>query len=109
MTYKEIFEMLESTDLPVVYNAWKIGSVPALPYIVFTYPSNDDLMADNLNYQTIVNMNVELYTENKDFVAESLVEGVLNANGLAYSKTSNWIDSEKMYETLYQTEVLING
>ena len=109
MTYKEIFTMLESTDLPVVYHAWKIGEVPALPYIVFTFPTNNDFMADNTNYQTIVDLNVELYTENKDFATEAIVEGVLNSNGIVYGKASMYLDSEDMFETLYNMEVIISG
>ena len=109
MTYQEIFEMLEDTKLPVVYHAWKTGDVPALPYIVFTFPSNDDLMADNINYQTIVSLNVELYTDNKDFATEALVEAVLNDNGIAFYKTSSFLEGEDMYETLYTTEVLITN
>ena len=55
MTYQEIFEALEETDLPVTYEAWSSpDAIPALPYIVFTYPQNNDLYADNTNYAEIV-------------------------------------------------------
>ena len=109
MTYKQVFDMLKTTNLSVVYNSWEIGSVPALPYIVFTYPNNDDLFADNTNYQTIVQLNIELYSKNKDFTTEGTLESVLKNNGIPFQKSSVWIDSEKLYQTLYTTEVLING
>lgn len=109
MTYQEIFTMLESTKLPVVYHSWPIGNVPQLPYIVFTFPSNDDFIADNINYQTVVRLNVELYSDNKDFQSEALVEGVLKAYSLAYAKSEIYLEDENMFETLYETEVIING
>lgn len=109
MTYKQVFDMLKTTNLSVVYNSWEIGSVPALPYIVFTFPNNDDLFADNINYQTIVQLNIELYSKNKDFTTEGTLESVLKNNGIPFQKTSVWIDSENLYQTLYTTEVLING
>lgn len=109
MTYKQVFDMLKTTNLSVVYNSWEIGSVPALPYIVFTFPNNDDLFADNTNYQTIVQLNIELYSKNKDFTTEGTLETVLKSNGIPFQKSSVWIDSENLYQTLYTTEVLING
>lgn len=109
MTYQEVYEMLESTDLPVAYLTWQIGSVPALPYIVYYYPQSDDFIADNINFQKINALNVELYTKNKDFATESLVEAILSQNSLVYEKTETWLEDEGMFQILYETEVIING
>lgn len=108
MTYQDIKAALEQTGLPVVYNAWEIGHAPALPYIVFTYPNNSDFMADDKNYVEIVALDVELYTKRKNIALEKQVEAVLK-NYFQYAKTSMWIESEQMNETIYQTEVIING
>lgn len=108
MTYQQILEALEETDLPVVYNAWEIGNVPDLPYIVFTYPNNNDFKADDENYVEIVALNIELYSETKDIPLEKDVEEVLK-DYFVFSKESIWLESEHMNETLYQTEVIING
>lgn len=108
MTYQQILDALEETDLPVVYNAWEIGNVPDLPYIVFTYPNNNDFKADDENYVEIVALNIELYSETKDIPLEKDVEEVLK-DYFVFSKESIWLESEHMNETLYQTEVIING
>lgn len=108
MTYKEIYDALAETNLPVVYHHWEKGQVPDLPYIVFTYPNNNDFMADDKNYVEIVEVNVELYAKNKDIALEHTVEGVLGKY-FQYNKSSVWIEDEQMYETIYQTEVIING
>lgn len=109
MTYKDIADMIESIGLPFTYYSFPIGNVPDLPYIVFYYPSNDDFSADNENYVKAVRLNIELYMKNKDFDTEQTVENVLNAHGLFYSRSEQYLTSESMYEVLYETEVIIKG
>ena len=107
MTYKEIAEMIESMGLPYAYHAFPNNGAPELPYIVFNYPSRDDFGADNFNYVHIENVDIELYTENKDFATESAIESVLEQNGLFYSKTEMYLESEYMYEILYEVQTVI--
>ncbi|MBR2706756.1 MAG: hypothetical protein IKE74_05875 [Mogibacterium sp.] len=116
MTYQEIYTMLSTIDrggslgnIPAVMTAWPIGSVPDFPYIVFTYPENDDIIADNYNYVKRVQLNIELYTDNFDPDTAKLIEDTLDAHRLSYQKTTEWLESEKMYETLFITEVLLNA
>lgn len=111
MTYQEIYEMLDgiSPDIPVTYYQWNEGEVPSLPYIVFYYPSRDDFSADNINYAKITQLNIELYTDNKDFDLECMVEEALTNADIYYSKEEQYIQDERMYEILYTTEVLIDG
>ncbi len=106
MTYREIAEMIASIGLPYTYYSFPIGQAPNLPYIVFYYPSNDDFSADNKNYVPILNVNVELYTQEKDFDTEATVETVLAANGIYYSKTESYLESEQMYEVLYEFQLV---
>ena len=109
MTHQEIYNMLASTNIPTVYLSWKIDTTPNLPYIVYYYPTSDDFVADNINFQSINALNIELYTANKDFTTESLIESVLKNNSLAFRKTETWLESEDMYQILYETEVIIDG
>ena len=108
MTYKEIFTALEATGLPVAYNFWESPeNVPPLPYIVFTYPDNNDYKADNTNYQEIVTLEAGLYTRNRDIETEKAVEAVLNTYFHTYFKTSEYVQNDSMQETLYTMEVII--
>ena len=77
--------------------------------MVFFYSEINDLYADETNYQRIAKLNIELYTEEKDFELEATVEGILQNSGLTYYKEENYIDSEKMWQIAYEMEVLING
>ena len=108
MTYDEIASMIESTGLNNAYYQYPEGEAPDLPYILFYYPERDDFQADNKNYAKIPQLNIELYTKEKDFEKEDLIEALLDANDLAYDKEEQYIESEKMYEVLYTMEVIIN-
>ena len=46
------------------------------------------------------------YTDFKDPETEKRLEDILDSHGIVYDKTETWIASEKMYEVLYQTEVM---
>ena len=108
MTYEQIASMIESIGLPFTYYQFAEKEVPAPPFVVFWYPDHNDDFADNTNYGRVVELNIELYTDNKDFTQEAAVERVLTAAGLAYEKSETYIDSERMYEVLYETEVALN-
>lgn len=109
MTYQEVATMVESIGLPYAYYQFPEGTGQAPPFVVFFYSQTDDQYADNSNYQRIVVLNIELYTSEKDFETEAVVENVFSDNGLSYYKESSYIDSEKMWQTAYEMEVLING
>lgn len=109
MTYKQVATMVASCGLPYAYYQFPDGTEQAPPFICFLYDSNNDFIADGINYATVVNLHVELYTDNKDFTLESTVESVLNSSGLAFDKSEVYIDTEKMYQITYTTEVVITG
>ena len=109
MTYKEIADLLASIGLPVTYHHWEDNSAPPLPYLVYLFPGRDDFYADNSNYQAIVNLNIELYSDQKDFALEQKLEEILYENKIPFDKTEAYITSEKMYEVLYETEIILDG
>lgn len=109
MKYTEIAKMIEDIGLPFAYYQFPEGTGQEPPFIVFFYSDNDDLYADESNYQRIVTLNIELYTREKDFALEQTVEGALADKDLTYYKEENYIDSEKMFQIAYEMEVLING
>lgn len=109
MTTKEIAAIIESTGLPNAYYAFEEGSAEAPPFICFYYAAANDLFADDSNYQRVSNLTVELYTDEKDFAAEQSVEDALTKAGISFSKTETYISSEKLFDIVYESEVLING
>ena len=85
------------------------ANAPSLPFVVYYYPASDDMMADDHNYAKVRELIIELYTENKDFDAEVALEAVLASNDIPYRKAEAYVDSERMFQITYDTEVLING
>lgn len=109
MTYKEISQIIASAGLPYAYYQFPEDTPQAPPFICFFFSATDDLFADDINYQGIVQLNIELYTSNKDFELEATLEEILKNNNMTYYKEENYIDSEKFYQIAYEMEVLING
>jgi hypothetical protein len=101
---QDLHEGLAQTGYPVRYRAFK--QPPALPYIVYLFANSADLMADNENYQTLSDFQVELYSEDKDLMAEAAVEAALKGMGLAWAKSEAYIDSEQMVEILYEVRIV---
>ena len=106
MTHNEIMGMLEETSFPVAYDHFAEGESPDPPFICFLFPGSDNFSADGTVYLKVRRVNVELYTDEKDPPLEQELETVLDRHGIFYEKTEVWIDTERLYEVLYSTEVL---
>lgn len=108
MTYREIAQMIAGIGLPYAYDHFDEGNASPPPFICFYFDGSDDLAADNSNYQRIRPLTLELYTDNKDFSLEETVEAALNSAGLVFSRSETYIDSERMYEVVYTTNIIIS-
>lgn len=108
MTFQEVAALLASIGLPTAYDHFEVGNAADPPFICFYFEGSDDLAADNINFQRIRPLTVELYSENKDFALEERVEVALNGAGLVYSRSETYIDSERMYEVVYTTDIIIS-
>ncbi len=104
MTQVELLNLLKATGYPVAYSHFK--TEPAAPYLVYLFSYDADLMADNRNYVEISNFQVELYTEIKDLAAEKKVQNALKGAELAYRKTETLIESENLYQILYEIQLI---
>ena len=105
MTYDDITNMLKEAGLPLAYDHFAEGESPEPPFLIFLFPGSDNMFADNGVYFKINQLNMELYTNKKDPELEEKLEDILTAHEIPWEKSEVWIDSEKMYEVLYQTEI----
>ena len=106
MTYDNVIEMLEEAGLPLASDHFAEGESPDPPFLVFLFPGTDNVFADDTVYKKIDQLNIELYTDKKDPEIENTIEDILLSHELAYEKSEVWIESEKMYEVLYQTQMI---
>ena len=109
MTYKEIAQMIAEVGVPYAYYQFQEGTGQEPPFICFYYPNNNDFVADGENYVKVVQLVIELYTDNKDFSLEATLETVLAEHDLVFTREETYIDSERMYLETYYTEVIINA
>lgn len=109
MTYQGIAQMIETVGISYAYYQFPENSGQEPPFICFYYPNNNDFVADGENYVKVVQLVIELYTDNKDFSLEATLEAVLTEHGLVYTREETYIDSERMYLETYYTEVIINA
>lgn len=107
MTYTDVKTMIAGIGIPYAYYQFTKNTAQPPPFICFYFTADDDLMADNTNYQKISELVVELYTEQKDFTQEQAVESALNGAGLAYRREEAAIASERLYLCSFYTTVVI--
>ena len=109
MTRERVYQIIQSIGLPCAYYQFPDDTPQSPPFVVWFFSVNTDVMADNSNYVDKEVLNVELYTEQRDFEQEKAVEEVLSTNGFSYAKEAVRIDSEKMWQISYESEVIINA
>lgn len=97
--------MLAEMNLPYAYDHFVEGESPDPPFLVFLYPGSNHFAADGKVYFKVNRLNIELYTDKKDVELEETIEAVLDRHGIFYGKSEVWIESENLYEVLYQMEV----
>ena len=105
MTIENLVEMLQKTGIPFAYDHFAEGESPEPPFICYLCPGSNNFSADGKVYYKINQVNIELYTDRKDPEVEQKLEDALDAASIFYNKTEVWIDSEKLYEVLYQFEM----
>ena len=105
MTYEEIAVMMQEIGLPFAYHHFAEGESPNPPFVIFLSPGEHTFGADDLMYVSFKKLNIELYTDEKSPETEERVEEVLLRYNIYYTKSEVWIESEKLYEILYELEV----
>lgn len=105
MNHEQVVAMAEETGLPFAYDHFVEGQSPEPPFLVFLYLGANNFAADGINYFKVNRLHLELYTDEKSIELEDKVEAVLTRHGIFYGRSEVWIESENLYEVLYEMEV----
>jgi hypothetical protein len=108
MTLEEINLILQTTGFPVAYHHFvesENSPLPEPPFVVYLVAFSSNFMADNKVYKSIQTVQIELYTDKKDLEAEGILEAVLNENKLPYQTTETFIDSEQLFQKIYEVRL----
>ena len=109
MKREDIYTMVQSVGLPCAYYQFPDDTPQEPPFLCWFFSVNTDTMADNENYVDKEVLNIELYTKQRDFEQEAEVEAALKSYGFVYAKEASFVDSEKIWQISYESEVIING
>ena len=107
MKMQDVADMVNGTGLTNVFDHFTVE--PAPPYVVFYFPAEPDFHADNSNYARRAELHVELFSKSRDLTSEGKIETALRNAGLSWYKSIDFLNDELIYQTTYETEVLLNG
>lgn len=105
MSKERIEKMLAETGLPFQYHHFTEENAVDPPFVVWLNEESANFYADGVVYAVIDAMNIELYTDEKDHELEKRIEEIFKNYNVSWEKEETYIDSEQMYEVLYQMEV----
>ena len=104
MTYEEINDMMAEMGLPYAYHHFAEGESPQPPFLLFLSPGEETFSADNVAYYSFKQLDIELYTNKKNPAMEEEIESVLTQHEIYFTKSEAWIESERLYEVLYEMD-----
>ena len=106
MNQVAMITLLNTLSISSFYDHAPVGT--ALPFGVIHTEQPDNFVADNLVYCEKWNFRFDLYTVEKDLTLEAGIKKLLNDNGIAWTKTEQYIDTEQCWEVEFEFEVLGN-
>lgn len=99
----DVKSWLETTGMKVAENHF--NKPPALPYVVFLESGNFG-GADSKNCVANRNITIELYSDKINKTEEAKIEALLNYRAIEYLKDRTWLDSERLFQTMYDFNLL---
>ena len=105
MSKERLEEMLAETGFSFQYHHFTEENAVDPPFIVWLNEESANFYADGVVYAVIDAVNIELYTDEKDHELEKRIEEIFKNYNVSWEKEETYIDSEQMYEVLYQMEV----
>lgn len=90
----------------VAYRMFPKGCAPALPFIVYYSQGTNNRFGDDKTYHVIEDINICLYSKQKDTTSESAIQTALDNANLPWNKSEAYIDSEECYEITYEITLI---
>ena len=103
MSYEELLSILAPGGIPWAYHHW--DAPPPPPYGVYLDGPYDPFYADDRNYLNVRTIRLEVYSTARDPALDEKVEAALDGAGLTYEADFEWLESESLYESIFEIEV----
>ena len=106
MNQVQMITLLNTLSVQSFYGQAPIGTV--LPFLTIHTEQPDNFAADNSVYVEKWNFRIDLYSTAKNLAVEAEIKQLLNDNGIYWTKTEQYIDSNNVWEVEFEFEVLGN-
>lgn len=103
MSHDELLAVLRPTGIPWAYHHWEDQRDP--PYGVYLDGEVNPFFADGQDYFPSMGMMLEIYSLERDPELDRKVQDALKAAEIPYRVHFTWIESEELYETIFEIEV----
>ena len=104
MELNDLEVILKRTNFPVRYSHFK--KKVETPYIVYINAYNSNFGADDKVYRKIKNIQIELYTNEKNLEIEKILEDLLDENDIFYEESEEFIESENLFQKIYEVRLI---
>lgn len=108
MTPQAFKTIMDTVPISHTYYSFPENNAPDLPYFVWYFAGSENFAADNVTYAEILSPIIELYTKTKSFTTESTLETELSKH-FFWNKTETFLNSEKMFQIVYEIGDILNG
>ena len=96
----DVLEKLNSLNIPLAYGYFEDSH--AFPYMVYGVVSKDPLSYSDNKVETYsVEYQLDLYTEQKDFELQDMIEKEFESLGLSFSESESVVKSEHCYVCVF--------
>ena len=103
MSYKEIYDTLKTTGIPVAYDHFESNKKIEPPFMVYREVAPNTFKADGITYYRPYEFEIELITEKKDADLQKSIEKLLTDNNIPYDLEAEvWDEDERIYHNFYE-------
>lgn len=103
MTLPELAQKLVALGYPVAYSHFKSVQVP--PFICYLVVDGDTFSADDIALLESTYVDIELYTVNKDLIAEKKIKDMLKENKLSWLYDEIFIRDEGVFKCTFSIQL----
>lgn len=99
----KLFYLLKKLQIPVAYDHFDDRCKVTPPFLAYREKAPNTFKADNKNYYSTCNYEIELVTEKKDFELENKIANLLTEYNISFDKLDDdWDENERIYHIFFE-------
>lgn len=103
MNIEKVLEQIKM-ELGINYEYDHFDEPPELPYITYERVETSNFYADGVVYYSVGRVDMLLHTSRRRRILEGKIQKILGESGIAWEKSTEWDEQEKIYTTTYTME-----